>query len=80
MNFIDVTAQVPNPEGGFHTPPEAVRAALDAQPWAGGTRRVRVVLMPHDTAWNTASTKHDCHGPATVTYVEYVDGGIDTLV
>ena len=78
--LIDHTLTVPNPEGGYDVPFEAVRATLDAQKFAGGTRRAQVVLMPHDTAWSSASTKHRLHGPATVTYLEYVDGAIDTII
>lgn len=78
--YIGPERQTPREGGGYDTPYEAVRAALDAQPWSGGTRRVRAVLMPNDTAWNSASTKHPVHGPATVTWVEYPDGAVDTLV
>lgn len=78
--FIGPAKQQMQDGGGYHTPYEAVRDALDSQPWSGGTRRASVVLMPNDTAWNSASTRHNCHGPGTITYVEYTDGAIDTLV
>jgi hypothetical protein len=78
--FISHHMHVPREGGGYDVPYEAVRAALDGQPWSGGTRRALAVLMPADTGWNSASTKHPLHGPATVTWVEYPDGAIDTIV
>ena len=78
--YLAAQHQEPRPGGAFHVPFEPVRAALDSQPWSGGTRRVVTALMPDDTAWNSASTKHVCHGPATVTWFEYPDGGIETVV
>jgi hypothetical protein len=33
-----------------------------------------------DTAWNPASTKHVISGPATLTYTQYPDGGIEVVV
>lgn len=78
--FISSHMQEPRSGGGYHTPFEAVKAALEAQPWSGGTRRALAVLMSNDTAWNSASTQHLVHGPTTVTYVEYPDGAVDTIV
>jgi hypothetical protein len=78
--LVSPAVQTPRPGGGYDTSYEAVRATLDAQPWAGGTRRAQAVLMPDDTAWNSASTRHVLHGPATVTWFEYPDGGIETVV
>lgn len=77
---VPLTAQTARPGGGYHTSAEAVRATLDSAPWSGGTRRAVVVLMANDTAWSSASTKHNLMGPAAVTYIEYTDGAIDTLV
>lgn len=43
-------------------------------------RRYRLALGAGDTAWNPASTKEVISGPATVTYTEYADGGIEVQV
>lgn len=37
-------------------------------------------LLKGETAWNPASTKHVIYGPATVRYVQYVDGGVTATV
>jgi hypothetical protein len=43
-------------------------------------RRYRLGLGARDTAWNPASTKRPISGPATVTYTQYPDGGIDVSI
>lgn len=36
-----------------------------------------LTLLRGDVSWNPASTKGLIYGPATVTYVRHVDGGVD---
>lgn len=46
----------------------------------GEPRRATLVLGAADTAWHPASTKHDITGPASVTYTQYADGGVEASV
>lgn len=57
---------------------EIVRRVLDAQ--SGYPRRADFLLGEHDNAWNSSSTKRSICGPARVAYIEYADGGIDTVI
>ena len=41
---------------------------------------VEVELADLAAAPNPASTKHDLYGPAKVTYLQWPDGGIQTIV
>lgn len=62
----------------MHYSSEKIRSMLatDGQ-WP---RRTVVELGPQDSAWNPASTKRDVYGPATVRYLEHVDGGFEAMV
>ena len=39
-----------------------------------------ITLRRNDVSWNPASTKGLLYGPATVTYVRHVDGGVDATI
>lgn len=45
-----------------------------------GHNRAAVLLEKGDTVENPASTKGPIHGPASVTFDRYPDGGIDVIV
>lgn len=50
------------------------------EPTVQSARTVTVRVAEGERAWHPASTKNILHGPATVTYVEYVDGGFRAIV
>lgn len=64
-----------------HEYPE-IRERLDALGPATAEKPVELTIQlgKSDASWNSASTKNLVYGPATVTYREWVDGGIDTIV
>lgn len=71
---------MPQPQytGQVHTSADQVVALLDqAARSHPGHERVQVVLMPLDTTWNPASTKHPIYGPGVVTYDRYPDGAVE---
>jgi hypothetical protein len=43
-------------------------------------RKAYVGLVKGETAWDPSSTKRLIEGPATVTYIEWKDGGLDAKV
>lgn len=67
----------------MHVGIQELRTDLDASTVPEGNSvyaEVSYVLAAGDTAHNPASTKHLIYGPATVKYVEYVDGGMTAIV
>lgn len=63
----------------MHYPSSTVLEAIEAaEPNDQGTREHFLVLDRGDSAWNPATTKGDIHGPATVQFIQYADGGLVT--